>query len=90
MEYIDGFYRVFHSMRYVDDRLVLRLESPVGDETLHRLNVEFRDIVVEGEIERSGPLPVEIDDEDETWRPRLVLAFDNWHFGRLHQLVRAL
>ncbi len=90
MEYIDGFYRVFHSMRYVDGRLVLRLETDVSDATLQRLNAEFSDVLVEGEIERTTALPPEVEDDDEVWRPRLVLAFDNWHFGRLHQLVRAL
>jgi len=88
--YIDGFYRMFHSMRYVDGRLVLRLESDVSDVALERLNAEFADVLVEGAIERTTALPAEIDDDDEVWRPRLVLSFDNWHFGRLHQLVRAL
>ena len=90
MAYIDGFYRVFHSMRYVDGRLVLRLERDVDDETLLRLNAEFADVLVDGVIERATATPAEIEDDDEVWRPRLVMSFDNWHFGRLHQLVRAL
>ena len=62
----------------------------MSDATLQRLNAEFSDVLVEGEIERTTALPPEVEDDDEVWRPRLVLAFDNWHFGRLHQLVRAL
>lgn len=90
IEYIDGFYRVFHSMRYVDGRLVLRLESEVSEATLDRLNTEFADVLVEGSIERTTASEPEVDDDDEVDRPRLVLSFDNWHFGRLHQLVRSL
>ncbi|MFN8051279.1 MAG: LOG family protein [Acidimicrobiales bacterium] len=90
MEYIDGFYKVFHSMRYVDGRLVIRLETPVSDATLERLNIEFSDILVDGAIERTTALEPEIDDDDEVWRPRLLLSFDNRHFSRLHQLVRSL
>jgi len=90
MQYISSFYRVFHSMRYVDGRLVLRLESDVSDATLDRLNSEFADLLAEGTIDRTTPLAPEVDDGDEVGRSRLVLSFDNWHFGRLHQLVRAL
>lgn len=90
IEYIDGFYRTFRSMRYVDGRLVIRLEHDITDASLARLNDEFADIVSSGTIERTAPLPAEVDDGDELDCPRLVLTFDQHHFGRLHQLVRAL
>lgn len=90
LDYIDGFYRVFHSIRYVDGRLVIRLEHDVDDATLDHLNSEFADIVTSGGIERTTALPAEIDDDDEVWRPRLIMSFDNRHFGRLHQLVQSL
>lgn len=88
--YIDGFYRQFHSMRYVEGRLVIRLVSEMDDAALAALNEEFADIVVDGHIERTEPMAAEVDDGDELDRPRLVFTFDNRHFGRLHQLVRSL
>ena len=48
------------------------------------------DVLVDGSIDRTTALDAEIDDDDEVWRPRLILSFDNRHFGRLHQLVRSL
>ena len=90
MAYIDGFYRVFHSMRYVDNRLIIRLSSDLDDETLERLNREFADILRSGGIERCAPTQQEIDDLDVVDLARIGLAFDDRHFGRLHQLVRSL
>src|SRR5207244_6264990 len=40
-----GFYRVYHSMRYVKGDLVLRLQRPLSDATLAHLRTEFADIV---------------------------------------------
>src|SRR5216684_438971 len=39
------FYSVYHSMRYVRRKLVLRLNHEPGDELIARLNDEFRDII---------------------------------------------
>ena len=90
MAYIDGFYRVFHSMRYVDDRLIIRLTSDLDDETLERLNREFADLLRSGRIERCAATQQEIDDLDVVDLARIGLEFDDRHFGRLHQLVRSL
>ena len=89
-DYVHDFYRQFHSMRYVDGRLVIRLVRDATDDELARLNRDFADIVTNGVIERTDPLAVELEDQDEIELPRIVLSFDNRHFGRLHQLVRAL
>lgn len=87
---ITGFYSVFHSMRVVGGRLVLRLERQIDDRELARLNREFSDIVVVGEIERTVASRVEIEDDDAADRPRLVFRFDNASYSRLHQLIRAI
>src|SRR5690606_1215093 len=36
-----GFYEVFHSFRYVGKRLIVRLNRPIDDARLDRLNDEF-------------------------------------------------
>src|SRR5438093_11983006 len=41
-----NFYRVYHSMRYVGDELVLRLQQELRPELLEKLRTEFADIVV--------------------------------------------
>lgn len=79
------FYRVYHSMRYVGSDLVLRLERPLDDQCLARLNHEFADILVEGRIEQCGPLPAERGELPD--KPRLRLSFNRRSFGRLRRLI---
>ncbi len=85
-----GFYRNYHSLRYVGKRTVLRLHHSPTDDELRALDDEFGDIVVEGNIERSGPLPAEITTGDHLELPRVVLAFDRRSYGRLYELIGAL
>jgi hypothetical protein len=81
------FYRVFHSMRFVRERLVLRLHCELAPEFIERLNVEFQDILVGGRIEQSAALPEEVLDEQLRDLPRLVFHFDRKGLGRLRQLI---
>lgn len=85
-EAIRGFYRVYHSSRYVGKRLILRLNSELSDEGLEQLNLEFSDIVIQGRIEKSKTLPQESGDETSLL-PRLALDFNQRHLGRLYQLI---
>ncbi len=90
MDFISGFYDIYHSMRYVDGRLVIRLQRPLPERRLEELTSEFSDIIAEGTIESVPTSATEIADEDAVDRPRIAMWFDNHHFARLHQLIRAL
>jgi uncharacterized protein (TIGR00730 family) len=81
------FYSVYHSMRFVRRKLVLRLHREPGAELLDRLNDEFRDIVESGRIIRSDALPLESDDAHLAGLPRLVFQFNRKDIGRLRQMV---
>jgi uncharacterized protein (TIGR00730 family) len=87
---ITGFYRNYHSSRYVGDRLILRLRHAPTKEGLECLNREFRDILTNGAITVSPPLPEEGNDTALADLPRLVLPFNRRDFGRLRQLIDAL
>jgi len=84
------FYRNYHSSRYVGEQLVLRLQQSPSDEELTILNREFGDILTEGTITRSAPLPEEGGEAGLTHLPRLVLSFNRRDVGRLRQLIDAL
>ena len=86
---IETFYRNFHSLRYVGDRLVLRLRAAPSRAELGELSAEFAD-VVEGHIERSGPFPPEVAGKDHLDLPRVAMRFDRHGFGRLRSLIDAL
>lgn len=85
---IDRFYRRFHSLRFVEDRLVIRMKTPVPDATVAELRIKYADILNGGgNIEASEALPAERNEPDILDQPRLVLDFDRHHFGRLRRLV---
>src|SRR5438067_1380330 len=70
---IQRFYRNYHSRRFVGSRLVVRLQAAPTERELGELNERFADIVTDGRIEATGPLPAEVADHDELDRPRIVL-----------------
>ncbi len=88
-EAIASFYRVFHSCRYVGQRLVLRLNTEIADSDVEWLNDNFSDILVKGRIEKSAPLPQEAQDVT-VGVSRLLLYFNQRDLGRLYQLIAAI
>jgi uncharacterized protein (TIGR00730 family) len=85
------FYRRYHSLRYVQDRLVIRLRTDLPDQALPRLRVRFADLLQPGgQMVSGGPLPEEADEPDLLHLPRLILEFNNTSFGRLRQFLDAL
>lgn len=87
VEEVVGFYRVYHSMRYVHGDLVLRLQRAISNELLERLRSEFTDIVQRGTIEQSAALPAESGDTHLADLPRLRFRFDRHSLGRLRQMI---
>jgi len=86
---IEQFYRNYHSMRYVRNRLVIRTQNSIRAELLAELRVEFADILAEGDFEVSAALPEEDEPELEKM-PRLVFHFNRRNLGRLRLLVDCL
>jgi hypothetical protein len=83
-----GFYRNYHSSRYVGERLVIRLcQAPTAEE-LVLLNDEFGDLLTRGTIAATAPLRQEGD--EAAGLPRIALHFDRRSVGRLRQLVDRL
>jgi uncharacterized protein (TIGR00730 family) len=87
---ITGFYRNYHSRRFVGDLLVLRLRGEPTDEEVAQLNEEFADILARGAITKTGPLAPEVSGRDHLDRHRLALHFDLMHHGRLRDLIDRL
>ncbi|GBF81483.1 LOG family protein [Aphanothece sacrum] len=86
---IRQFYCVYHSIRYVEDLLVMRLNSQLTDAQVEQLNEEYSDILVKGKIEKSQVLPTEIKDETASL-PRLRLYFNQRNLGRLYQMINQI
>ena len=87
---IQGFYRNYHSSRFVNWRLVIRLQAPVNDDLLDRLNTEFGDMLTQGKIERCPVFPEEEKEPETHHLYRLALWFDRKHYSRLRRMVDVL
>jgi uncharacterized protein (TIGR00730 family) len=87
VEVITGFYRNFHSYRYVGKRLVMRLQHPVTPELLGKLNDEFVDLIEEGAYHTSNALPQEADEPHLQDLPRLICTKKRGLAGRFRQLI---
>lgn len=88
IERINHFYRRYHSMRYVDKKLVIRLQSSLDDSSMKGLNEKFSDIVEPGGgLYLSGPLSQEADEPEIAHLPRLIVDFNLQDFGRFRELI---
>ena len=85
-----GFYRNYHSCRWVGDLLVMRVRAAPTRPQLAELTERFADIVVSGTIRPTKPLGPERSSNDHVELPRVALRFDRIHYGRLRQLIDAL
>jgi uncharacterized protein (TIGR00730 family) len=85
-----NFYRVYHSMRYVNNDLVLRLQHKLEEPLLERLKQEFADILQAGTFEQTIALPAETNDPHLAALPRLKFRFDRRSLGRLRQMINVI
>ncbi|MFV1971517.1 MAG: TIGR00730 family Rossman fold protein [Acidimicrobiia bacterium] len=90
VEEILRFYRVYHSQRFVDGVLVLRLQIGVSDTLLDELSTEFADIIRSGRIEAIPPTQDEVETDDHVELPRIAFDFDRHGYGRLRALIDRL
>ncbi len=85
------FYRIYHSMRYVGNQLVLRLNEPPAAGFVRELQTAFADILVDGtELLVSEPLSAEQDEPELAHLTRLVMRFNRRDLGRLRQFIDCL
>lgn len=90
VEEILTFWSNYDSLRWVGDRLVLRMHHEPTDAEIEDLNERFGDLVLTGRIERTEPLAPERNDNDRLDLPRIALTLNQFRVGALHRLVRAL
>lgn len=85
-----NFYKRYHSSRFHDGELVMRLTSSISDDELDELNTNFADIVTSGKITRSeSPQGEDFDSRLETL-PSLSFRFIYGRYGRLRQMIDAI
>ena len=89
-ENVLGFYRNYHSLRWVGDQLVIRMHHGPTDEQLAELNRRFAEITTNGTIERTAALSAEVRDDDHLDLDRIILRYNGFAAGKLRRLINAL
>lgn len=85
---IEEFYRNYHSLRFVDGKLIIRLNKALSDADLHQLGAEFPEVLHPGtRIERTEPLTEEADEPDLLHLPRLAIHFNHHYYGFLMAFI---
>ncbi|HEX8803680.1 MAG TPA: TIGR00730 family Rossman fold protein [Acidimicrobiales bacterium] len=87
---IRGFWRNYHSLRWVGKRLVIRLRAEPTDAEVADLDRRFGHLALEGGIERTGPLRAKVNDDDVLDLPRLTLRFDVRQGAGFRDMIRAI
>ncbi len=88
---ITRFYRRYHSLRYVNGKLIIRMTSNLSADQIAQLSRDFQDILEpQGGIASSAALPAESDEPDSAHLPRLSIDYNRQDFGRLRNLIDAI
>jgi hypothetical protein len=90
VEEIGRFYTVFHSYRYVQDKLVIRTKGPLAENDLQRLNQDFADMFKRDNLKQTSALPEETDEPLLAHLSRLVCHPHRTDFGRIRELINAI
>lgn len=86
---ITDFYRNYHSQRWLNGRMLLRINRRLTPAELGELHEDFDDIITSGGIEQSDALPEEMENGamPVPEKTRLLFNFDKSSFGRLRLMI---
>ncbi|MEA3544173.1 MAG: TIGR00730 family Rossman fold protein [Thermodesulfobacteriota bacterium] len=91
VQIIDDFYRNYHSLRFVRNKMIIRLNKVLDSDHLRTLTSEFGDILIPGgKMSLSSPLPEENDQPDLKHLPRLTVEFNRRSYGLLKSFIRRI
>jgi uncharacterized protein (TIGR00730 family) len=90
LDEVMGFYSNYHSLRFVDGDLVLRMHHLPSDAVLDELNRDFASILASGRIEPTVASKSEIADHDVPDLARLKMRFDRHSYSKLRALIERL
>lgn len=90
VEEVMGFYRNYHSSRFVDGELVVRMHRLPDPDRIDELSREFADIIVRGTLAPTAATAAEHRDDDHVDLARVAFRFDRRNWSRLRMLIDRL
>lgn len=82
--HIHQFYNRYHSSRFVRDDLVIRLKTPLSQQTVEELNRKYKKLIQSGEMRQCSALPEE---KEFAELPRLCFHYTRHNMGLLRALI---
>ena len=91
LQVIETFYSTYHSLRFIENRLVIRLQKTLSDGQIATLTDEFPELIKNGDqIRCCTAFPEEIDEPDLADLPRITMLFDHHHYGLLVAFINRI
>ncbi|MDY0212242.1 MAG: LOG family protein [Desulfuromonadaceae bacterium] len=91
VDIINDFYRVYHSSRYINGTLVIRLNQQLSAAQIATLQEEFHELLNDGGNIRACSAFEQEHDEPDLWDlPRLAVDFNRRNHGYLLALIRRI
>lgn len=91
VQVIEEFYTNYHSIRFVNGDLIIRLTKQLTPEQIEMLENEFPELRENGSrIELISARPEEADEPDLMELPRIAFRFHHQHYGLLIAFIRRL
>lgn len=88
---ISRFYTQYHSLRYVGEKLVIRLLARIPERKFENLKRSHSGLLNPGgRFEVGGPLPAEEDEPELAHLPRLIVDFNRKDYALLRSLIDSL
>ena len=84
---IEHFYSNYHSIRFVGNRLVIRMRKGPDAAQLAELNERYAHLVASGSIVATEPLRAERRDDDHLELDRIAVDFNRHRYGDLVSLI---
>ena len=84
------FYRIYHSIRYIGEKTVMRLNAPLSDDVMTHLHGHFSHLLVEGMFHQCSSEETPEDCVHFPDKPRLVFNFNMREYGTLTHLIHYL
>lgn len=88
VEYINRYYHNFHSLRYVKNDLIIRLNREIDGQVLDALREKYQPMLKPPFlIEKSPPQEEELNEQSLYDLPRLKLTYNRKDYGRLVEFI---
>lgn len=84
---VTGFYRNYHSIRFVGDVMVIRMQRAVPDEAMDGLNARHGHLSSDGAIRAVETTAAEVKDDDNIGLARIGLRYSAKGFADLRPLI---